>query len=120
MKAFWASLILFVTMLTGIVWNAVYIHRSTDRLRQLTDQLEDTATRQTVLAELDSFWEAQRIAIGLSVSFRDINRVSESIDCLLLAHSTGNDLDFQKQRILLDNAISEIERADILSVDSLF
>lgn len=119
MKAFWASVILFGVMLFFIGWNAIYIQDSAERIRAFAEEMKHLENRQIALLELDAFWEKHQNLIGLSVSFRETDHLSEMIDCLVWAQNVENEEEFQKYLILLLDAADEIERADRFSIGNL-
>ena len=120
MKAFWASVILFGVMLFCIAGNAAYIHGCTNEIHTLVSELDDPSGRQVTLARLDELWKKQQRILTLSVGYEKINRLTEMLDCLWWAHSVKDEAEFELYRILLTDAIDEIERADILSGENLF
>ena len=120
MKALWASVILFGLLLILVCWNAIYIHKSAEELRTLTSKLDEPSTRWDTLSRLDELWKSRRAIIGFSLGDKQLDRLSEMIDSLLWAYSVSDEAEFERYRILLTDAIDEIERAENLSVENLF
>ena len=120
MKAFWISLILFSLLLVGIFWNAHYVRESESYLTELVVSLGDAEEREESMDELEEFWEKNKKLFGLSVGFRDIDRVSEIITSLRWAQDYGLEAEFQKYRTLLLDAIEEITRNEKLSLGNIF
>ena len=120
MKAFWASVILFGVMLILIIGNAAYIHETTDRIRLFDSALDNRSDRAEVLSDLNTFWSARRRIISLSVGYEQLDHLTETIDCLRWADSISDEAEFERYRILLRDAIDEIERTENFSVENLF
>lgn len=120
MKAFWASVILFGILLFLVGWNASYIHESTDEIRALAFRLDEPSSRKETLSQLDSLWETRQKIIGLSVGYEQLDHLTEVIDCLWWAYSVADEAEFERYRILLTDAIDEIERTEKLSAENLF
>ena len=120
MKAFWISLILFALLLSGIFWNAYYIHQSERTLTDLVTRLEASEAREELLPELERFWEKNRDLFGLSVGFRELDQFEEILIELRWAHEIGDEAEFQRSRALLLDTIKEISRNEQISMGNIF
>ena len=121
MKAWIASLFLFVLLIGIIIANAVYIHRVSAHLQSAANSLcfESEQTAQT-LDELSAYWRRHRARIALSISYRDLDHVCETIISLRAAYDTQSASDFENYRQLLSDVAGEISRLERFSVENLF
>ena len=121
MKAWIISLCLFVLLIGTIIGNAVYVHRVSAHLRTVTDSLcfENGQTAQALDA-LATYWDKHRPFVALSIGYRDLDHVCETMIFLRAAYDTRNASDFESYRRLLLDAADEISRLERFSVENLF
>ncbi|MBR2353325.1 MAG: hypothetical protein IKA76_02340 [Clostridia bacterium] len=115
MKIFWGSLVAFALVLTGIIYNGVSLHKTTNRMQDLLN----TPTTDA-MEELDNLWQEHRGRIGWTVGRRRIAVIDERLSELKWAYEEGKTSEFQKYRALLSDAIKELIRGDTLTLDSIF
>jgi len=121
MKAWIASLCLFLLLLAAIVGNAIYIHRVAEHLCGITDALcFEGPDTEDALNELASYWERHRSFVALSIGYRELDHVCETMISLRTAYDTRNASDFECYRQLLSDAVQEIARLERFSVENLF
>ena len=120
MKVFWISLALFGLLLASIFWNVHYIHQSEHYLTEIVTALDSPDGREERLCELEAFWEKHRDFFGLSVGFRELDHFGEVLVELRWAHDFASEVEFQRQRALLLDAIEEISRNEQVSVGNIF
>lgn len=121
MKAWIISLCLFILLIGVIIGNAFYIHRVAAHLCEISDSLtfEEEET-ETCLEMLEAYWERHRTFVALSISYRELDRVSEAMISLRSAYDTKNASDFEEYRRLFRDAADEISRLERFSVENLF
>ena len=121
MKAWIASLCLFLVLIAIIVANAIYVHRVTDHLQAVARELrfEDEKTAAD-LDELSAYWDHHRTFIALSIGYRELDHVCETILYLRAAYDTKSASDFEAYRRLLSDTADEISRLERFSVENLF
>ena len=61
-----------------------------------------------------------RVSVGLSVSFVELNRVSDAITSMKSYAASGEDADFECTRELLLNAIREMRRLEAFTIGNIF
>lgn len=115
MKIFWSSLIAFTLVLTGIVYSAVYLQKTADRMQKLLCEPSVDA-----LTEMDVLWQEKRKQIGWTVGRRRIAVVDERLAELKWAVEENRESEVKKYRALLKDAIKELVRGDTLTLDSIF
>lgn len=119
MKALITICIIFALMLGCIIWNYHYINDVADRLTVMTDALPPAGQEGCYAAasRLDEYWQEQQGRVRLSVSFVELNRVSDAITALKSYAASGSAADLECTRRLLLNAICELRRLESLSLD---
>ena len=121
MKAWIASLCLFLLLIGVIIANAIYVHRVTDHLREATEALVfDEASTADALDALWEYWNRHRALIALSIGFRELDHVCETMISLRASYDTRSASDFEQYRRLLADAADEISRLERFSVENLF
>ena len=120
MKAVWIAWILLITLLFFVFSNAIYIRKNAHNLITIAEQMSYSASAEKNLSSIEEIWYKQRDRIGVSVGFRELDHVDEAIDTLRWACQNANEQEFERQRILLIDAIEEIARAEQNSWKSLF
>ena len=99
--------------------NAFCLWHTAQTLSDYTEQLASADGRAPLLEELEAFWQKNRSWIALSVSFRELDHVSELIVQLRWANEIGDDAEFLRYRLLLQEAIEELSRTERLSIENL-
>lgn len=121
MKAWIVSLCLFVLLLGIIVFNAVYVHRVSDHLSEVLNSLSaDAANTQDELDALDAYWEKHHPLVALSIGYRELDHVSETLISLRAAYQSRNVSDFELYRQLCVDAADELARLEKFSIENLF
>lgn len=119
MKAFFISLLLFILLIGGIVGNAVYVHRVTDRLLQSLDAISFSSS-EAEWDELEDYWDRHRAFVALSISYRELDHFSESLIALRAARDADSSFDFEIYHAIAVDAAREIARLERFSLENLF
>lgn len=122
MKSFIAICIIFAVMLGCVILNCLYIARVSDTLTAMAQALPraDRTECCDAVEQLDGYWQEHRDTVALSVSFVDLNRISDVLSTLKAYAASGATSDFECARGLLLNAISELRRLESFELGSLF
>lgn len=121
MKAFVISLIIFTLMLTGIVINNIYINNVADELTVMVGNIPraDKDGCYSEASRINEYWEKHQALIGMSVSFVELNRVSDNITALLVYADEKDVTEFECSKKLLLNSIAEMRRLESLEFDDI-
>ena len=121
MKAWIASLCLFVLLIGIIVINAIYVHRISAHLCDVVGGLSiEDAHTQEQLDALDAYWQKHHPLVGLSIGYRDLDHVSELLISLRAAYETKSASEFESYRQLALDAATELSRLERFSIENLF
>lgn len=122
MKAMIAISIIFAVMIGCIVFNYYYINRISDALTAMAYDLPavDEDDCYAAVSQLNEYWLEHQDRVGLSVSFVELNRVSDAITSIRSYASSGEGSDFECARELLLNAIREMRRLEAFTIGNIF
>ena len=110
-----ASCILFF-ILSGIIFNSIYIVNKTDSLLSVCKRLENSSSAATV-DELIEEWQSCRNIIALSVHRTDLDRAEDAI--LSLKNYFEVPYEFKRQLDLLKSALEHISIHQKITLDSI-
>lgn len=116
MKASVGGGILLLILVILVVINAGYIHSVTDDLSRRISALPETPDESTVnhIENFQKLLSQKYPLLRLSVSFSQLDRVSELSETLLGYAQSGAWADYRVTRALLLNAIEDMSRLERL------
>lgn len=114
MKSFLASVILFTVMLSGIIFNSIYINNVATEIETRLDALPDIGESgcEEQTASLLRAWEKEVGWVSLSVSFPVFDRISEQIALLHAAAVCGDLYGYRAAIALLYDATDDMRRLE--------
>ena len=118
MKSFSISLTLFMLLAVCMIANVIFIHDCADRIKQATEELSVPTDQK--LCELEELWSSRKKYIGLSVSEKHLDNVSQIMIALRSAYESGDDGEFKKNLALLTASSDEIKKYECLSIENIF
>lgn len=118
MRSLIITLILFLSMCGVIVMNNLYIHRSADYIVSLVEE-EFEKSPEEVIKELDRFWQKNHAIVGLSVGYKELDKMSDLILDLKIYFELGIDSEVKRVRILIVETADEISRLEKISIENL-
>lgn len=123
MRSFFLTLLLLAVMLAVIGANFIFINRLGDqltaRVNALPAQTGDTAAAKEIMS-LEKDWIDVHHLVSFSVSFKELNRVTEQVTALRVWYLAGEDAEYQNARAQLLLAIEEMRRLERFSMDNIF
>lgn len=117
MKAFILSLILFLTLISLIIGNAVYVHSACDELSKMLSELDENDTLGA--EKICESWHSHRQILSLSVHETLLERMDDLTENLKSAVTAGDGAEFNKNRALIYELISELIRNEELSFQGI-
>ena len=117
MQSLVTALIIFLALCIAMVFNYLYINKTADELSALTEEisLEDADCHQKI-SELEKKWEKSSYIFSLSVSFKDIDYLGENLLALKSSAENKNQLEFERYRALVIDAIDGVRRLEKFSI----
>ena len=121
MKSLIILLILAACLLSGTVGNYIYINEVSERLSAMIEALpaSDDPMCGAMISELIDYWEEQRTAVCLSVSFTVADRISEQAAVLAACCFCGDRFGYYATLALLCDAVDDMRRLEQFSVENL-
>lgn len=114
MKSFRIAVILLLVMLSGIVFNSLYINNVATKIERRLDALPDLGEpgcEEQTLAIVRE-WEKEVGRVSLSVNFPVFDRVSEQAALLHAAAACGDLYGYRAAIALLYDAIDDMRRLE--------
>ena len=108
---------IFLILCIVMVFNYRYINETADELVYLVGSLslENPLCKQTI-NKIERKWEKSSYIFSLTVSFKDIDYLGETLLSLKSAAESKNETEFEKYKTLLVDAIDGVRRLERFSV----
>ena len=97
MKSFIISIIFFSLLILLIIANSIYIHKTTDKMLELSNSLSPDDVEGA--NELCSLWQRHRLIFSISIHDSQIERITELTENIKSAATLGNGTEFEKNII---------------------
>lgn len=112
------TVVSFLILCLLMTLNRNYIRTTADELTRLTDELDfsDKENCLKTLDELDALWEKSSTVFSLTVSFREIDYLGETLLSLRASFESANEHEFERYRLLLVDAIEGVARLEDFSI----
>ncbi len=120
MKTFAISIILFLAVIVLVTVNVFYVNGVLEHTKQLATEIYKDSTSTEALSELYDHWQSHKSWLGLSVSLRDIDSVTENLLNFKTAVIQGNDILLHQSYALLCNSLDDVARYESFSVENIF
>ena len=117
MQALITVSVIFLALCIAIVFNYLYINKTADELTSLTESLslEDPECLAKI-NEIEKKWEKSSYIFSLTVSFKDLDYLGETLLALKSAAKIQNNLEFERYQALLVDAIDGVRRLENFSI----
>lgn len=121
MKGFIASVVTLCLLAGLIIWNGIWVHRTTAELISRTEVLEDAkADERTKLSEeLFHRWERHRHILAITVSHTEIETIDTRIVSLKSYAKDGEEGDFNATLAQLKEEFEFLHRSESLTLEGI-
>ncbi len=117
MKIFFISIMIFGVMSGVIVFNSIYINKTTDRL----DELAEAVTAEGYgINELENFWDKNMKKVDFSVNHTLVNDIGIRIKNIRYFSEVGETKALGREIMLLREDLKELKRLDKISFNNIF
>ena len=108
---------IFLALCVTMVANFRYINGTADELTEMTENLsiDDTDCLEKI-DEIQKKWEKSSNIFSLSVGFKEIDYLGETLIALRSTAENGSELEFERYRALLVDAIDGVRRLEKFSI----
>ena len=123
MKEFAASVILFVVIVVGVIFNTLYIKDCSEELKSLAlavYRADGETNESKAIDELDIAWKKHKKLLAMSISLREIDTITEYVIRLECAKRDKDQLELGRVYHLLCNSIDDAVRYDRPSLHTVF
>ena len=108
---------IFLALCATMTANFKYINKTADELTELTEKLSiDDADCLEKIDEIEKKWEKSADIFSLSVGFKEIDYLGETLLALRSTAENGSELEFERYRALLIDAIDGVRRLEKFSI----
>lgn len=121
MKGFILTVSLFIIMMAMIVANFTYLNGIHEYMHTELAKLSQAPCQdnEQIINNLISYWEKNKDLVSLSVSFREIEELSNALDAVYAANNAGNRDQLSINLGLLKNSIDAIIRLEKISISNI-
>ena len=121
MRAFYASIILLILVVATVLINSIYINNTTEAIKNLAlDVCEAESSREVKLENLKSYWEKHKRIMCLSVSFKDVNEITEYVIRFSCAVESNDISELRRSFELLKNSLDDIAKYERIYFHTIF
>ncbi|MGM9631884.1 MAG: DUF4363 family protein [Eubacteriales bacterium] len=121
MKGFIITSVLFIIMIVLIGANCAYVNNVADSLLGIVLEISPSPSKenQEIINELQEKFQSSKMLLGISISTKDIESLSDCIDSVSSANKAGDEARLPTEIELLKNAIETIRKLERFSVDNI-
>ena len=121
MKGFIIATSLFISLLICIFINYNYVNTVHTTMNEMVTLLSEKPCEENVaiIQNLQLYWENKSVILSISVSFREIDNLTNAIDSLYASNKSNNNIQFSIQKELLKNAIDAVVRLERFSIKNI-
>ena len=122
MRSLIIIIVAFFIMICLITLNYLHLNKIAEKMTDLTTSLDISDNKKCAesIDAIEEIWQKSEAIFSLSVSFRETDRLGETILSLKSAFESQNLAEFHKQRALLKDAIDGVARLERFSVLNIF
>lgn len=119
MRAFIITIFLFAATCSLIAANNIYIKEVSEHIvESVSGEAFDSDPKKTA-DELDGFWEKNHPIVGLSVGYKELDRMSDLIIDLKVQLELGNHAEVTRLRAMIIECADEISRLERFELENL-
>lgn len=119
MRSFIITSLLFTAILSIIFFNRNYINSSAQYIVECVEDSTFEADPADSIERLEVFWEENQAKVGLSVGYKELDRMSDLIIDLRTYFELGNSAEVKRVRVLIVETADEISRLERFSLENL-
>lgn len=114
--------VLLVILLTGITVNNQFINDFYESALLSIKKMPPAGSEgcYDAVCALDEYWSEKKSAVSFSVSYDDVERITEKIRLLKAAALADDPVEFELQREQLTTALEHAARLEHISFESIF
>ena len=119
MRAIIITVLIFIFMCCIIFANNIYIKETAEFICECVSEGEFERDPSESIQKLDEFWQKNHPIVGLSVGYKELDRMSDLIIDLKVYHELGNTAEVLRVRALIIETADEISRLEKFELENL-
>ena len=121
MRGFIITTCLFIALLVCIFLNYNYVNSVHTTMHEIVDELSGDPCEENdiIISKLQEYWDSKNTTLSISVSFREIDDLSDAIDSLSAANEVRDTTQFSIYKELVENAIDVVIRLEKFSIKNI-
>ena len=119
MRSLIITLILLSAMCAAIVMNNLYIKSAAKFIEECVSDEKFDHDPQSAIDELDDFWKRNHPIVGLSVGYKELDRLSDLIIDLRVYTELEKSDDVEHVRAMIIESADEISRLERFRLENL-
>ena len=119
MRSFIITLFLFAATCALIVANNIYIKNTAEQIVESVSGEEFDEEPIQATESLNDFWEKHHPIVGLSVGYKELDRMSDLIIDLKIQLQLGNQSEVTRLRAMIVECADEISRLEHFHLENL-
>lgn len=119
MRSFIITSFLFISVLCVIFFNGNYINSSAEYIVECVEDSNFEVDPVDSIERLETFWEENQAKVGLSVGYKELDRMSDLIIDLRTYFELGNSGEVKRIRVLIVETANEISRLERFNLENL-
>ena len=121
MRGFIITLILFAILISIVIINSFYVNNIINDIKNEITSLKTIPCEENaiIIKQIKSKWEKDSILVSLSVSYEDIEELTDMIASLEASNSVKDYNQFKLYYELILNSIEDIGRLERFSVKNI-
>lgn len=119
MRSFIATILIFIFMCVAISFNNRYVKDCASYICECISDESFYDDPSTAVNRLEAFWKKNHPFVGLSVGFKELDRMSELIIELKSYTELGNMSEAKRLRMLIIDSADDISRLEKFDIENL-
>lgn len=121
MKGFIITTCIFLGLIICIFLNFNYVNTVHSTMHEIVDKLSDKPCEENnaIISKLQEYWDKKNTILSISVSFREIDDLTDAIDALSASNEIGDITQFSIYKQLVENAIDTVIRLEKFSIKNI-
>ena len=119
MRSFIATILIFIFMCIAITLNNRYVKDCASYICDCVSEESFYNDPKAAVNRLEDFWKKNHPFIGLSVGFKELDRLSELIIELKSYTELGNSSEMKRLRMLIIDSSDDISRLEKFDIENL-
>ena len=119
MRTFIITLLIFIAMCGTISFNNKYVKDCAAYISECVSDENFCDDPNAAVSRLENFWEKNHHFVGLSVGFKELDRMSELIIDLKSYTELGNSTEVKRLRALIIDSADDISRLEQFDIENL-